>query len=338
MTSALCKSGLPLDRHDPLHGYLSSVVLPEMGHNITEPEIDSICLSYRQSVYLYRERKSDAVVVGKFFGNRKDSGESNPGRTLEQEFNNLLVLRGKGFCSNPYNVVRPLSKVSHINYLLVEEYISGHDLDYYIVRAACHGQHERLFKKLGYLAEFIALLHEGGSPCNASEHTAVYPNFKPLLDKLLQSEILSNKKYQRFLCLADEWKQEKSLWYDRPVLIHGDVTPTNFIFHHKEGVTAIDLERMRQADRMFDIGIMAAELKHHFAWRILNAGASDPFIEHFIKSYFRGLNSGSPGISEILMKNRLFMAYGELRIARNQWLSREHRKWLIREAIKCMSV
>ena len=331
-------AGLPLERHDPLHDYLSRVVFPDIGFKVNNPVIDSVCLSNRQSVYLYHERKSDAVVVGKFFGNRSDNAMKNPGESLDQEYRNLHIIREKGFCNNPYRVVRPLGKVTHINFLLLEEYVRGHDLDYYIAKAVYEGQDNRLLKKLGYLGEFIAILHSITVPDNTFENKEALPDIVSVLNNLSNSGILSEKKFQRFKGLFNEWRQQGNLWYNRPVLIHGDATPTNFIFHHEDGVTAIDLERMRQSDRVYDIGMMSAELKHHFAWRILKADASEPFIEHFIRSYCDNLKGDCPTFKEISQKNRLFMAYGELRIARNLWLPKGHREWLISEAMRCMDL
>jgi len=338
MTSSFRNAGLPLERHDPLYDYLSRIVLPGIGVEIPYPSIESICLSERQSVYLYHERKSEALVVGKFFGNRPENLNNNPSKSLDQEFSNLVVIRGKGFCNTPYRVVKPLGKVTHINYLLVEEYIKGHDLDYYISKAAYDGQKNRLFKKLRYLAEFIALLHGVTDSSVTFENRNIYSDIISVLNKLSYTGILSKKNHLKLLNLCNEWREEKSIWSDSPVLIHGDATPTNFIFHHEEGVTAIDLERMRLADRVYDIGIMAAELKHHFAWRILKADASEPFIEHFIGSYCKSLKEDFSVFNDVSLKNRLFMAYGELRIARNLWLPKEHREWLIDEAIKCMTL
>ena len=42
--------------------------------------------------------------------------------------------------------------------------------------------------------------------------------------------------------------------------------PTNFIFTERGDVVAIDLERMKNADAVFDIG-MVCGIKHAFFWR-----------------------------------------------------------------------
>ena len=54
------------------------------------------------------------------------------------------------------------------------------------------------------------------------------------------------------------------MWEDQQVWLHGDATPANFLFGHGMDVAAIDLERMKRGDRMFDVGRIAGELQHSF--------------------------------------------------------------------------
>ena len=67
-------------------------------------------------------------------------------------------------------------------------------------------------------------------------------------------------------------------------MVHGDATPTNFYFD-KENVIAIDFEKMKSADRCWDLGFIAAELKHYFMWRKHDGWAAEPFIRHFLWEY-----------------------------------------------------
>ena len=120
------------------------------------------------------------------------------------------------------------------------------------------------------------------------------------------------------------------------MLVHGDATPTNFIFHPEDGVTAIDLERMHPADGVYDVGMLAAELKHHFAWRRLQAHEAERFISHFFRAYCEGFPNPQKAFRAITQRNRFYMALGEVRIARNPWLSQAHRDWLIEEALRCL--
>jgi hypothetical protein len=50
-------------------------------------------------------------------------------------------------------------------------------------------------------------------------------------------------------------------------------------------VIAIDLERMKRADRAFDLGRIAGELQHHFLQAAGNKHGAEPFIGHFLWEY-----------------------------------------------------
>jgi aminoglycoside phosphotransferase (APT) family kinase protein len=114
---------------------------------------------------------------------------------------------------------------------------------------------------------------------------------------------------------------------NREVIVHGDATPTNFLFQQYE-VIGIDLEKMKYADRCWDLGFIAAELKHHFAWRMGNGWYAEPFIGHFLWEYT--INYGdAPFFWVITRKIPFYMALALLRIARNPWLDEPYRKNLI---------
>ncbi len=46
-------------------------------------------------------------------------------------------------------------------------------------------------------------------------------------------------------------------------------------------VAAIDLERMKRGDRMFDVGRVAGELQHAFMSAVDDRHRAEPFIRHF---------------------------------------------------------
>jgi hypothetical protein len=50
-------------------------------------------------------------------------------------------------------------------------------------------------------------------------------------------------------------------------------------------VIAIDLERMKTADRVFDVGRVAAEIKHFFMQYTGNKWLAEPYIGHFLREY-----------------------------------------------------
>ena len=134
---------------------------------------------------------------------------------------------------------------------------------------------------------------------------------------------------------AHWWDRIDTFAEDREVIVHGDATPTNFLFDG-ERVTAIDLEMMKWADRCWDLGFVAAELKHHFAWRMGDAWAAEFFIGHFLREYAANYGADTRFFCTITQKLPLFMALGLLRIARNQWLDEPYRKNLLMEAEQCL--
>ena len=134
--------------------------------------------------------------------------------------------------------------------------------------------------------------------------------------------------------LAATWWNRNGVFHDHEVIVHGDATPTNFLFHHQK-VTGIDLEKMKWADRCWDLGFMAAELKHNYLWRAGDGFKAEPFIGHFLWEYSVALGNTNLfyGITRRLP---LYMALGLLRIARNDWLDEQYRYKLIGEAKQCL--
>jgi aminoglycoside phosphotransferase (APT) family kinase protein len=122
----------------------------------------------------------------------------------------------------------------------------------------------------------------------------------------------------------------------KSVIVHGDASPTNFIFTERGDVVAIDLERMKNGDMLFDAGMICGELKHAFMWRTGNPYEAEPFIRRFLKKYSSHFHDHRKVFREITLRNPFYMAMAELRIARNDYLHWNYRKWLAHEALKCL--
>src|SRR5712692_545670 len=119
-----------LSSHDPLHPYLVHDVLPQIGVHNTAAEFRVFRMK-DSKVYLYEERQSCAQVVGKFFvdGSHRTTDAI---RRMQQEFDNLQLLRGYGLAGYPHHVVRPLGTNAFLNGILVEEYCKGAALSTFI--------------------------------------------------------------------------------------------------------------------------------------------------------------------------------------------------------------
>ena len=316
--------------------HLAALVLPKQGIKLRFPDFERIALNKQKTVYLYRENKSGSCLVCKFFGSRHELSPLKRKESLRHEFSSLHALRKMGFCEYPHRAVRPIDKNEKINCMLVEDFARGCNLDHFIKKAAYEGQNEPLKKRLTILVQFLAQLHEKGPRGMCVDFKYVSEYMRNIRHELVADGIMSLEAAFELGQLCGGWERDHIMQEDRSVLIHGDVTPTNFIFHPEDGLTAIDVERMRFADPVYDLGFLAAELKHHFALRILKADAAEPFIAHFFRAYCEKFPDPGSVFSAITHRNRFYMALGELRIARNIWLPLGHRKWLVEEAFRCL--
>ncbi|MDY6879283.1 MAG: phosphotransferase [Thermodesulfobacteriota bacterium] len=321
---------------DPVYHHLATTVLPKEGIELELPQFTRAALNKKKTVYLYRENKSGLCLVCKFFGNRHELSPLDRKKSMDHEFSSLQDLRKRGFCGYPHQAVRPIEKNEHINCMLVEDFAGGHDLDYFIEKAAYEGQNEQLERTLILLADFFARLHkqDAGKSYVDFEYTSEY--FGQITHKLTVDGIVRHETGIELDQLCRQWRRDPAMLKARSVLVHGDATPTNFIFDHEDGLTAIDLERMQFTDPAYDLGFLAAELRHHFAWRILKADAAEPFITCFYRHYCEHFPDPGSLFDRITHRNRFYMALGELRIARNRWLCQGHRKWLAMEALSCL--
>ncbi len=325
-----------LDQGDPLYDVLALRVYPEIAHPVFHVER----LSSHRRVYRYREAHTRRAVVGKFFDTEdRDEGKL---RRIKSEYRNLIRLRYLGFNTHPHYVVNPLCREERIGLAVAEEFVGGRDLDHYLRRAAWDGEAAALQEALGALADFLHRLHSK----SAGHHAASGPRtarlddaaayFARVVAKLQRQGLLTPDRASEHLRLRDRWLQ-RSRMTAGAVTVHGDATPTNFLFPNRHGVVAIDLERMKDADRVYDVGMVCGELKHAFLWRTGRLDASEPFIRGFLRQYARHFPAPDSAFWTITRRVPFYMALTELRIARNPWLDWEYRRGLVGEARKCLT-
>ena len=313
--------------------YLKEEIFPQ----IAPPpygRVTSEKLSDQKPVYLFCEDTQNIAVVGKVWKHGLLSVDE-AWTLAEREYFNLLLAREMlGMDSGRHRVVAPLGKSKELSALLVTERAPGSTLDHYIAGAVYESETERLFSKLSDLAGFLAKLH-GNSQTNKQVSLEVSAWYLCTLLDCLSGQILSPLERDNLNETAARWWHEHSIFEeDRQVMVHGDATPCNFLFQD-QGVIAIDLEKMHWADRCWDLGFVAAELKHHFMWRKGDGWAAEPFIGHFLWEY--AVNYGDTQFFHVITgKVPLYMALGLLRIARNPWLDGAHRRNLLKEAEGCL--
>ena len=319
-----------LSSRDPLHPYLVHDVLPQIGVRNRSAEFRVFSMK-ASKVYLYEERNSCAQVVGKFF--LSDGGQTAGAiHRMSQEFENLQLLRSYGLAGYPHHVVRPLGTNAWLNSILVEEYAPGLPLSSFVNRAIYQGQSQQLFEKLTALGYFLATLHNRTAIALGVDFQQDCAYLDRLVRKLQTRRVIGTWDADELFWLRDRWREKPRMWEDNQVLVHGDATPSNLLFGHGLSVIAIDLERMKRADRTFDLGRIAGELQHYFLQATGNKHAADPFIGHFLWEYACHFPDRDRAFRSINARLPFQMALTLLRIARNSWVSFPHRRQLAEEA------
>jgi hypothetical protein len=318
-----------LSRADPLHGYLQHHIAPQLGFASPHACYKVFQFAYSRNVYLYTEKNGGPKLVGKFF---KLSNADHARKSGETEFNNLLFLRGLGLSARPHYVVRPYGFNPDIDNLLILEYIAAEPLSAIIAHAIHQGRRSRLFRKLSALAHFLAELHHR----TAGAGTVHFDDSLEYMGQLLRSLTvrwgLSCTDRDEFYGLRMAWRTRGCVWEDREVLVHGDATPSNFLFGKGRDVIAIDLERMKWADRVFDLGRLCGELKHSFFQATGDPFAAEPFIGHFLWEYCGHFPDQKSAFRSITRRIPFYMGITLLRIARNSWIDGSYRWRLVHEA------
>jgi hypothetical protein len=325
-----------LPPEDPLYGYLRQDILPQLGVAAEKPDFKVFQLLASNHVYLYEEVHSRTRLVGKFFGSLADRGTEVSYRRLEREFNNLGYLRGLGFTGYPHYVPRPLGRNPDINFVLVEEYCYGIALDIFILQAVREGAGDALFQKLTALAYFLATLHTRTAkeaPVNFDKDCAY---FDRIMTQLIDGGHLGREEAKAYYSFKEKWRGNGFLWEDHQVLVHGDVTPTNILFGDGLGVVAIDLERLMPADRVFDLGRVAGEIKHFFMQYSGDKLQAEPFIGHFLWEYSCHFQDRDATFAAVTKRVPFYMGLTLLRIARNSWITAKYRRLLLHEAKKTL--
>ncbi len=274
------------------------------------------------------------AVVGKFYSSYPPATPQD--FSLAQEYMIYRQASAWGLTDFPPSIPACLGHQPRLRLGLLLKDVPAPDLDFWLVKAATADKLDHLLPQLDKLACLLAFLHSrlpAGPPVSAAE--ALRYMLK-LVRQLNQRGLLSSADRATLMAEAFAWERLFPLWPDHEVLIHGDATPTNFLFPDCRAV-AVDLERLRLADRLWDLSWVAGELKHAWGWRSQNFAASEPAISHFFHAYLLAQGAVANLAPRLFAFNPFYMAMAELRIARNTYLSWEYRRELIAEAIRCLS-
>jgi hypothetical protein len=272
-------------------------------------------------------------LVGKFF---RDQVPTTPqDRSLEQEYRNYLAAPNWGLTTASL-IPRLVGQSPGLHLGLLLEGIPGPDLDHYLSEATQGNNWEACLQKVAKLAELLAFFHTRPLPRRPVAYEPVLAYFQKLWGQLQTLGLLSPEEVSVLVAESQAWEERLGAYPDRQVLLHGDATPTNFLFPDGR-VVAVDLERLRPGDRLFDLSWVAGELRHAWGWRGRDFGESETVIQHFFRSYLDALPGDADLTQRLYAINPLYMALAELRIARNSYLSWEYRRALVDEAQRCLS-
>jgi aminoglycoside phosphotransferase (APT) family kinase protein len=317
---------------DPLHGFLSRIMRDRL--EVREPRLAfrvfRLCGS--NEVYAYEEKFSGTKVICKFYGTRFGRDLDKAAWMARQEYDCLKMLRQYNLVGSPHHVIRPLGLSRDINGVLAVEYYSGEEFSHAIARATQQRDDAHLYWRLKALAYFLATLHNRTANGATVEFDPECRYFDTIVGRLRKARRIGQGDIDELATLRDRWRQRPQMWQDRQVWLHGDATPANFLFGHSMDVAAIDLERMKRGDRMFDVGRVAGELQHAFMRDSGDRHRAEPFIGHFFWEYSSHFPDREQTFESIAARAPYYMALNLLRIARNDYIGQDYGRRLVSQA------
>lgn len=323
-------------RDDPLYDFLSRLVWDGCGVTGTRPAFRAFRLPGRNEVYAYEEDCSGAKLVCKFYGARFGANSGRAALMARREYERLNTLRRYDLVGSPHHVVRPLGWRRDINAVLAVEYYAGEAFSDAIQRAIHHGDADHLYWRLKALAYFLATLHTRTANGCRVDFTVDCRYFDKLVAQLRNRDRIGHQDAEQLSILLECWRQRPGMWQDQQVWLHGDATPGNFLFGHGLDVAAVDFERMRRGDRVFDLGRVAGELQHAFMLCVGDRHRAEPFIGHFLWEYSCHFPDRDQTFDSITARVPYYMALNMLRIARNDYIDADYARRLIRRAYKLL--
>jgi aminoglycoside phosphotransferase len=273
------------------------------------------------------------AVVGKFFGAYPPRATAD--LSLAREYDHYRQLPALGLDNGRGLVPRLLGCWPATSLGLLLEAVPGPDLDHLLLRACVHGETEPLYRGLEQLARLLAFFHSRPRRAEPLEPGPALAYLDKVAAQLRTADTISPAEGRDLARQGALWEARWREFPGMQVLIHGDATPTNFLFPNGRAM-ALDMEKLRWGDRLWDLSWVAGEVKHAWGWRTGHFEGSEPAIGYFFRAYL-GAGPPDPVLTRRLYAlNPLYMALAELGIARNQYLSRDYRQELVAEARRCL--
>jgi hypothetical protein len=282
-------------------------------------------------VYGYEEVSSGARVIGKFYGSRHGVDRERAAALAAREYRLLSTLRGYGLVGSPHHVVRPLALAPDINGVLAVEYYGGESLSGAITRSIRDGDDGRLGDRLTALASYLACQHNRTAAEDTVDFDVECRYFSTLVATVHGRGLVDVDGRDELEWLRERWRERPRMWQDRQVWLHGDATPANFLFGAGMDVAAIDLERMRRGDRVFDVGRVAGELHHAFLLADVRHRA-ETLVTRFLWEYCGHFPDQPSAFDAVSARTPFYRGLNLLRIARNRYITPDQGHRLVHEA------
>jgi hypothetical protein len=323
---------------DRLHGFLTGIARDQLGVHVPTPAFRAFRLRGSNEVYAYEEKHSLVRIICKFYGARFGWDHDRAAGVAYREYDGLQRLRGYDLVGSPHHVIRPLGVDPHINCVLALEFYRGEQFSQAISRSVDQGDDAHLFWRLKALGYFLATQHNRTANGRSVDFDADCGYFERLVAGLQRRQRIEVWDADELLWLQGLWRDRSAMWQDRQVWLHGDATPANFLFGHGLDVAAIDLERTKRGDRMFDVGRVCGELQHAFMGATGDSRRAEPFIGHFLWEYSCHFPDRRSAFASITSRLPYYMALNLLRVARNDYISPEYGAKLVRKAKRQLQV
>lgn len=316
---------------DPVNGYLRHQIFSQYGSSCPEG-IRVFGTNGSHEVYIYEDRSTGRKVVGKFFYSGGNDSWDSACKHLDREYRNIRKF--SSYLGKNHYVAQVLGRNDSLNCLLVVEHCSGIPFDRIIMGAINKGNTLLLKEKLCALADFLAGVHNRSASNSMVDFDPPCNYLNSVIRKLKM--LLLPGEAEWFRELAQQWHDDLCMHQDHQVLVHGDATPSNFFFGDGMYVISFDMERVRMADRCFDVGRVAGELQHFFLQALHDRTPAEEFISHFLREYASHFPDFQSAFSSITHRLPFYMGTTLLRIARNGYLDLAYRRKLVDSAIACL--
>ncbi|MBU2758954.1 aminoglycoside phosphotransferase family protein [Acidithiobacillus sulfurivorans] len=324
-----------LNPQDPLFAYLRDDVYPQILPNDQVRNFRVFQFPASNEVFLYEETHSQQKVIGKFF-QRPGKDPQNAWDRAWNEWQNLHYLRNIGLNHKHFHIPQAFGIARQMNSLVVEEYCPGQSLSSVMSQSLAEHHEDLLYARLTDLAWFLAKLHNHTAGAETVHFHTQFAYFDKIMARLQRRHRITETQLREAYGFREQWQQSPCMWSDQAVLIHGDATPSNFLFAQPRTIIAIDFERMKRADRAYDLGMIAGEIKHHFLRNTHHGEQAESYIGHFLWEYSTHFPDRQAAFAAITQRIPFYMGMTLLRIARNSWLDWRYSQILVHAALSVL--